>query len=124
MRVGGKTSGDRGETLAAGHLEKNGFKIVERNWRCKGGEIDIIALDGMTLVFVEVKARGDSSLGTPFEAVDFRKVARLEHAARLFIASKKLEDVCVRFDVVGVSLDTVPPRLELIRDAFHPASAW
>ncbi|TLN04874.1 YraN family protein, partial [bacterium] len=89
-----------------------------------GGEIDIIALDGKTLVFIEVKARGKNSLGSPFEAVDFRKAAKIERAAQAYIAQKNLYDIAARFDVAAVYLGESPIRVEIIKDAFQQSSSW
>jgi putative endonuclease len=113
--------GRRGEALAAELLQAQGLTIVERNFRCRAGEIDLVALDGETLVFVEVRSRRGDRLGTPFESVDLRKQARVTRVARQFLASRGLDDRAVRFDVVGVRFDAEPPALDHLRAAFEAA---
>lgn len=92
----------RGEDAAAAFLERRGYTIVERNWTCKAGEVDIVALDGTDIVFVEVKTRASESCGTPEEAVDERKQRQLRALAPIYLSSNGLADVSVRFDVVGI----------------------
>jgi putative endonuclease len=94
--------GDRGEELAVRHLRSLGYRIVERNYRCRLGEIDCVALHGKTLVFVEVKARRTDAFGGPLEAVDTRKRRRMTRLARHCAQEKKLSDVAQRFDMVAV----------------------
>lgn len=93
--------GEWAEELACRYLREQGYLIVARNWRWPGGEVDIIAKDGDTLVFVEVKGRRGGSHGAPEEAVDARKRARLWRTAQAFLGDK-LGRVPVRFDVIGV----------------------
>jgi len=99
--------GRAGETLAARHLQERGWRIVARNWRCASrevrGEVDIIAWDGATLVFCEVKTRRDAAAGGPFAAVTPRKRARLRGLAASYLATEGAR-ARVRFDVVGVLL--------------------
>lgn len=111
-----KRTGVLGEELAVRNLENSGFTIVERNWRCEGGELDIVAKDGETLVFVEVKTRRTQFLGTPQEAVDGKKQARLRNLALRYIHKTGSGAASYRFDVVAVYLDE--KRIEHIRDAF------
>ena len=92
---------------------------MERNFRCRAGEIDLIALDGSTLVFVEVRSRRGDLVGTPFESVDPRKQARVTRVARHFLAARGFADRDVRFDVVGIRFDRQPPALEHLRGAFE-----
>lgn len=116
--------GRRAEALVAGRLERLGWRVVERNFRTRSGEIDLIALEGRTLVFVEVKAgRVGSSLGParPAHSVGPRKQARLRRLAREWLASRRAPSGVAgyRFDVVGVSFDG-PAVVEIdhIRNAF------
>jgi putative endonuclease len=111
--------GRRGEALAAALLQAQGLTIVERNFRCRAGEIDLVALDGATLVFVEVRSRRGDRVGTPFESVDPRKRARVTRVARHFLAARGLGERDVRFDVVGVRFDAEPPSVEHLRGAFE-----
>ena len=113
--------GRRGEALAAALLQAQGLTIVERNFRCRAGEIDLVALDGPTLVFVEVRSRRSDRLGTPFESVDPRKQARVTRVARHFLAARGFADREVRFDVVGIRFDVEPPALQHLRGAFEAA---
>lgn len=111
--------GDEAESLASAHLEKGGFRVVGRNVRNDGGELDIVAWDGEILVFVEVKGRSGINYGTPVEAVDRRKRDRLTRAAGAYLAGMQTEPMC-RFDVVGVDFGGASPRIEHLRDAFRP----
>jgi putative endonuclease len=94
------------------------MSIVERNYRCKGGEIDIVARDGETVVFVEVKERGGSSHGAAVEAVTREKRRRLLRAARLYTATHGLTESNLRFDVVSIDRDPSGPRIRHDADAF------
>lgn len=94
--------GARGEEAAAAFLERLGMTIVERNWRCKTGEIDIVVLDGETLVLVEVKTRRTAAKGTPEEAVSPAKQKKLIRLAQAYIAHAGLEPQEIRFDVIGI----------------------
>lgn len=118
-RVGVLRRGQAGEALAGRYLESLGFLILARNYRCRSGELDLVALDGDVTVFVEVKERSSSSHGEGFEAVTFGKRRRLVRAARLYAASRGLIESRLRFDVVSIdrsSPDT--PTLRHDRDAF------
>ena len=94
-----------GEQMAARHLEDKGYKIVARNWRCRRGEIDLVAQAGSVVVFVEVKTRRGRALGLPEEGLTPRKSRRLIELAQLYLAQQKLEDVEWRLDLVAVELD-------------------
>jgi putative endonuclease len=110
--------GARGEALAIARLKKLGYRVLEQNFLCRGGEIDIVARQGEVLVFVEVKARGSDAFGSPLEAVGPTKRRRLERAAQVYLSQKKLHGVPVRFDLVGVRLDRDPPEVEVVPNAF------
>ena len=92
--------GERGEDAATAFLERTGMTVVERNWRCPGGEIDIIALDGDDLVLCEVKTRRSTSKGTPEESVTAAKRRRYAKLAGAYVQYAGVEAVPVRFDVV------------------------
>ncbi len=96
--------GRRGEDAAAAYLERMGFTIIERNWRTKSGEIDIIALDEETLVLLEVKTRRSVRNGTPEEAVSPTKQKRLARLARAYVASTGAQPLNIRFDVIGIRI--------------------
>ncbi|GAA4031100.1 YraN family protein [Arthrobacter methylotrophus] len=108
--------GQHGEALAVGFLETQGMRIVDRNWRCSEGEIDIVALDGDTLVIAEVKTRKNLAYGHPFEAVGAAKLARLHRLALSWCRDHELRASRRRVDVVGIIDDGVgEPRLEHLR---------
>jgi putative endonuclease len=111
--------GKKGEDLAVAHLEKLKYRILARNYQCSVGEMDIIARDKDTLVFVEVKTRATRDFGGPAAAVNGRKQRQLSKVALSYLNQKKLRDVPARFDVVAVEL--IPPslRIEVIRNAFE-----
>jgi putative endonuclease len=97
--------GAAGERLAAQLLERQGYRILERNWRCRYGELDLVAADGPELVFVEVKTRRGARLGSPEEAITGAKRRRLIAAAQTYLAERGDEQHPYRFDVVAVALD-------------------
>ena len=111
-------AGRGGEDAAARHLEENGLVLLGRNVRYRDGEIDLVALDGPTLVFVEVKWRRNDARGTPAEAVTSRKRARVIRAARRWLVENPARAGAreVRFDVVAIREE--PPELAWIRGAF------
>lgn len=110
-------AGARAEDLCAEHLRGAGLRIVERNWRCRHGEIDLVAEEGRTLVFAEVRYRRDSRFGGAAESVTAAKQARLVAAARLYLMRRPETDC--RFDVL--LLDALEPgRIRWIRHAFLP----
>jgi putative endonuclease len=103
------------ETRALRHLLARRLQLVERNWRCRGGEIDLVMLDGGVLVMVEVRSRKRSDYGTALASVDARKQAHLVHAARQFLSTHPDHaNREVRFDVVAIDGDT----LEWLQAAF------
>lgn len=105
--------GRRGEEAAARFLVRRGYEIIERNWKCKAGEADIIARDDTCLVFVEVKTRMDEDQGVPEEAVDEAKRKRYERIAASFLKTYEEVDIQVRFDVIGILVLT--PNRAMIR---------
>ena len=110
--------GRRGERAAEKHLRRNGYRIVARNFRAVGAEIDLVAMDGETLVFVEVKTRRSLVAGAPEEAVDERKQQRLRRAAEVFATRYRAGDTEMRFDVVAVDASGKGLEIELLRNAF------
>jgi putative endonuclease len=107
-----------GEQLAARRLKRHGYRIIARNYRAAGAEIDLIALDGDTVVFIEVKTRRNRACGDPAEAVDQRKRAQIKRAASLFLKRHRAGERAVRFDVVALSGLGPHARLEIIKGAF------
>jgi len=104
VRDGRRRLGACGERLAAAHLEAKGYRIRDRNYRCREGEIDIVAQDGETLVFVEVRTRRGDALGGPAESVTARKEARLVAAAMAYVQALPEPPADQRIDVVAVQL--------------------
>jgi putative endonuclease len=113
--------GRSGEAEAARFLAGLGYRIIARRERVLRGDIDLIALDGRTVVFVEVRARSDLLHGHPAESVDARKQRRIAELATAYIRRHHLEDCHVRIDVVTVLFDPAgnPPRVEHFPDAFE-----
>jgi len=110
--------GRRGERAAEKYLRRNGFRIVARNFRAAGAEIDIVAMDGEVLVFVEVKTRRSRDAGAPEEAVDARKQTRMRRAAEVFASRYRADEIEMRFDIVAVDASGKRLEIELLRNAF------
>lgn len=121
MSLTGKRTGKKGEELAAAYLAGAGYRIVERNYRCLFGEIDIIAWEGDTLVFTEVKSRRSEAYGTPQLAVGREKQKKISRIALHYLSEKRLCRSPARFDVVAVMLRPEGSAIELIRNAFELA---
>jgi putative endonuclease len=98
-------AGARVEALACAHLERSGFRVLARNYRCRGGEVDVVARDAEVTVFIEVKGRGGSSHGRGLDAVTRAKRQRLVRAARLYAAAHGIDDRPLRFDVISVDAE-------------------
>ena len=114
-----KPLGSEGEDLAVRFLQKKGYRIVARNYKTPVGEIDIIARDSDTIVFIEVKTRTDISFGYPFEAVNKRKRQKLKNLALLYLKRQGKESP-VRFDVLSIfCMDNGKKDIEHIKDAFE-----
>jgi putative endonuclease len=113
-----KELGKKGEDLALRFLKKRGYRIIEQNYVCKMGEMDLIAKEKDTLAFIEVKTRTSTAFGPPQLAVNSSKQRQLSKVALYFLKEKKLEDVKARFDVVAIILDQNGEEIELIKDAF------
>jgi putative endonuclease len=111
-------SGEAGEDLACDYLRARGYQILERNFRCRSGEVDIVAREGSATVFVEVKDRRGGSHGEGFEAVTFGKRLRLIRAARLYAASKGVSEQPIRFYVVSIDRADGRSRVRHDQDAF------
>lgn len=114
-----KSPGSEGEDLAVGFLRKNGYRILQRNYRCRSGEVDVIACEGDTLCFVEVKGRRSDDYGAPEHGVTRDKMRRMARAALSYLTSKGLPEADCRFDVVSVRMGDQPV-LDLLRGAFTP----
>ena len=107
--------GDNAEQAARNYLERQGLKLIEQNYRCKQGEIDLIMQDGETLVFVEVRYRNSTAFGSPLETVNRSKQRKITIATMHYLQKKGLgESLPVRFDVVGIT----PGNTDWIKGAF------
>jgi putative endonuclease len=107
-----------GEDLACSELERRGYAVIARRHRRRSGEIDIIARDGATLVFVEVKARESHAFGDAVEAVTWHKRRRIVRLAGEYVAEHRWRDRPCRFDVVAIHLEEGQPVVEVYKNAF------
>jgi putative endonuclease len=110
--------GKTGEDLACRELERRGYVIVARRYRRRGGELDIIARDGQTTVFVEVKARQGHRFGEASEAIGSTKRRRMAQVAMDYVMRHRLANRPCRFDVVSIHFDERVPVIEVFRNAF------
>ncbi|GAA1280064.1 YraN family protein [Pseudonocardia aurantiaca] len=101
--------GRRGEDLAVRYLEQRGLLILSRNWRCRHGELDVVATDARRLVVCEVKTRTGTGFGEPAEAVDRRKSARIRRVTQVWLATHQVRWCEVRFDVLAVTVQADRP---------------
>lgn len=123
---GGDTLGSRGEREAARYLERLGYRILARGHRQRLGEIDLVALDGRTLVFVEVKTWRRDDVGDPSQAVDERKQERLTRAALVYLKKRGLLEQPARFDVISIVWPDAksPPEIRHYINAFEAVGKW
>ena len=111
--------GRRGEDLAAAFLTEAGYLVVDRNWRCSQGEIDIVASDGAETVFVEVKTRSSVAFGHPFEAITAQKLARLRRLAAAWCAENPGDHRNIRIDAISVIAPSGgPPQIDHLARVF------
>jgi putative endonuclease len=114
-----QNTGNKGENYACDLLVESGFTIIERNYHFGHGEIDIVAMDGDTLVFVEVKTRKNLEFGDPIEGVTKSKQKQIRKIAEGYLMEKKILDIDCRFDVVGILLQgNEAPKINHIENAF------
>lgn len=111
--------GKSGENLAAEFLKERGMTILGQNVRCSLGEIDLVVLDGSTIVFVEVKSRFTKAYGLPQESVTWSKQKRLTRLAQWYLKQHNLEQKAARFDVIAVTWIAGKPSLKWIPNAFE-----
>lgn len=113
-------TGKRGEDLALRYLKKQGYRIIERNFKTRQGEIDIIACDNDCISFVEVRSRSADNLGLPEDSIDRRKQKQIAKVALAYIKRRRLEDRNCKFDVICVEdANSVSPKVRLIKNAFE-----
>lgn len=117
--------GDWGEAQVAQELERWGFRVLERNWRCRYGELDLVVAKPAYLVFVEVKTRKNNKFAHAFEAVDNHKQQKLRHSAELYLANNQeflRPGMEIRFDVASVyapqGVETKEPEISILENAF------
>ncbi|MDY6845248.1 MAG: YraN family protein [Thermodesulfobacteriota bacterium] len=111
--------GRKGERLATAFLKRQGYSIIQRNYRCKYGEIDIIAKDGTALVFVEVRTVSSDHFGDPQQTINNRKKRHISKVALHYLTKYEIRDVEVRFDVIAVSLLPHETKMDLFKNAFE-----
>ena len=116
--------GKAGEELAVGFLRQQGYNVCSRNYRTKLGEIDIVARDNDTVVFIEVKTRSSDNKGTGQEAISGRKQRSMAKAALVFLKEKKLMSSPARFDVVSIMYNDLEPGIEILKNAFELDSSF
>jgi putative endonuclease len=114
-------TGKKGEDLAVAYLKGKGYRIIERNYKCLFGEIDIVAQDGNTVVFVEVKSRKSEDFGDPQTAVGWEKKKKISRISLKYLEEKHLYPCDARFDVVAVKMLPAGNTIELIQNAFELA---
>ena len=110
--------GARGEEAATDDYRRRGYRIVARNWRCRLGELDLVAERRGVLVFCEVKSRGGAAFGGGYEAVTWRKRTKLRSLAEAFLQATGSRPQAIRFDVASVAFVRGRPVVELFEDAF------
>lgn len=110
--------GKTGEDLAIKYLKSNKFKILDRNFRCSLGELDIVAREKDTIIFIEVKTRRSADIVEPFESVGRKKQEKIRALAEFYLQEKNCADFEVRFDVISIVSDDRENRFEHIKNAF------
>ena len=115
-----KILGDLGENVACKYLQKNKYKIIEKNFRCKFGEIDIIAKKNKELIFIEIKTRKSITYGLPVEAITHIKQKHMYKTAQYFLYINKLENICTRFDAIEIyKIDEKNIKINHIKDIIN-----
>lgn len=100
-----KDFGKKGEELASKYLKNNGYEVINQNFRCKLGEIDLIAIKNNTIIFIEVKTRSNTKFGTPEQAVDSNKRKHILRTSQVFLAKNKLNNYDLRFDIISIYMN-------------------
>lgn len=121
MKTIQQIKGKKAEVIALNYLKKAGLKIIQKNFLCKFGEIDLIMKDHQTIVFIEVRYRQSTHFGTGAETVRKQKQNRIIHAANIFVKTKKwTQNKSYRFDIVELSGELNNPHIRWIKSAFMP----
>jgi putative endonuclease len=119
-KYGAKGLGREGEILAESYLQSQGYQVIERNFRIRTGEVDLIAWEGRTICFIEVKTRRSLEKGSGLEAISEQKKHRISQAAQFFLQEKGWDHKPARFDVLAIFIgDASSPECDLIKDAFE-----
>jgi putative endonuclease len=113
-----KTTGEKGELAAVSFLKEKGYQILEINYRCAIGEIDVIAREKNELVFVEVKTRKSGEMGYPEEAVGVKKQKKMSQLALWYLQNEAIDNANARFDVVAITVYETKNEIRLIKNAF------
>jgi putative endonuclease len=121
MKSDNKKTGKTGEDIAAAFLKKKRYKIIERNYKCVFGEVDIVARDMNDIVFIEVKSRKSKDFGEPEDAVTLNKQRKISKVALNYLKDRHLDDRDARFDVIAIKLSTEGSIVKHIKNAFELA---
>lgn len=119
-----KLVGNKGENIAESYLKQKGYKIIQKNYRCRFGEIDIIAKDNDTIVFAEVRTRRNDNFGSPQDSITPAKIEKISKTSLYFIQEKKLEGFSYRFDFIAITFSQGKPNIEHIENAFMPSNRY
>ena len=111
-----KNLGNKGEAIASDYLKKIGYEILDKNFRTRYGEIDLIAGDGEEIVFTEVKTRRNSNFGYPEEAVGEKKIEKIIKVANAWLEEKEKFDNSWRIDIIAIELNVQPPKITHIKN--------
>ncbi len=117
-------TGDQGEALVADWLQQRGCEILDRNWHCRVGELDVVARAGALLLFVEVRSVSTGFLDTALLSVTSRKQAKVARAAEEWLEAHEVQFEAIRFDVAAIDFQCMPPSIEYVPDAFTPEWAF
>ncbi len=118
------TLGQRGETLGWKFLRDQGYEILEKNYRCPHGEIDVIARKNRKIIFIEIKTRSGTGFGLPEEAVDIRKQRKMTRLAQQYLKEKLVKEASAGFEVLSILWDGISePEFRLIEEAFDAAGS-
>ena len=114
------STGQQAEQLAANYLSKQGLKVIDRNFHCRFGEIDLIALDSKSLVFIEVRYRKNEKIMSVFETIDKHKCRKLVTTSEYYLnKNRKYHFMTCRYDVIGITGELNAPSIEWIKNAFQ-----
>ena len=111
-----KDFGKKGEEIASKYLNNNGYEVIKQNFRCKLGEIDLIAIKNNTIIFVEVKTRSSTKFGTAEQAVDSKKKRHILRTSQVFLTKNELNNCNLRFDVISVYMNGDIYKIEHFKD--------